>query len=129
MVAGEEDSIVNQCIEYQGYGPNMAHCHVRIQEHGGAKVVIMTEAEDNPGTSIVNAAEEIAGLICGTHRLDPLETRWIQRFQLKSGNGWLIQEVEFMARTVGGQTVFTEPVWMRIDGEEDQKLLDLVAAS
>lgn len=52
-------------FSYRGYHGSQAHCHIDIyRAEKGVEIhgllVVMTEAEDNTGTSITNAAETIA---------------------------------------------------------------------
>jgi len=51
--------------------PHDGRCRVRIflpDDERDAVVVVCTEPRDNPGTSITNAAERIAGEVIYAHR-------------------------------------------------------------
>lgn len=69
--------------EFTGYHGSKAHCRLRI--YGGdpdrPSVVIATEAEDNPGTSITNAAESLATRVCQDFRLDPDTVLWVEHYR------------------------------------------------
>lgn len=64
--------------------PNRGRCRVRLylpEEDRGAPVVICTEQEDNPGMSVTNAAERIAGEVLDAHRLSGLPVVWIEHYE------------------------------------------------
>lgn len=69
--------------DYPGYHGSQAHCRLRI--YGGdpdrPTVVLATEAEDNAGTSITNAAETLATRVCRDFRLDPDTILWVEHYR------------------------------------------------
>ncbi len=69
--------------------PHKGRCRVRIyrpdltEEGSGARdeaVVICTELRDNPGQSVTNAAERIAGEVISFHRL-PTPLVWVEHYE------------------------------------------------
>jgi hypothetical protein len=46
----------------------------------GRTVVIATERPDNPGTSVTNAAEELASQVCQRFDIDPDKLVWIESY-------------------------------------------------
>ena len=69
--------------------PQRGRCRVRIyrpdlaEEGSGARdeaVVICTELRDNPGQSVTNAAERIAGEVISFHRL-PTPLVWVEHYE------------------------------------------------
>jgi hypothetical protein len=65
-----------QKFEYMGHTGNPAHC--LIKRNGN--VVICTEAPDNHGESITNAAEIIATRYCLLHNLPMDKLVWIEHY-------------------------------------------------
>lgn len=69
--------------DYPGYHGSKAHCQLRI--YGGdpdrPTIVIVTEAHDNAGTSITNAAESLATRVCRDFGLDPDTLLWIEHYR------------------------------------------------
>ncbi len=63
--------------------PHGGHCRVRIylpEEERDAPVVICTEPPDNPGMSVTNAVERIAGEVISAHRL-PVPIVFIEHYE------------------------------------------------
>jgi hypothetical protein len=55
-------------------------CHLRVLQWEKETIVIATELAVNPGKSVTNAAEEIATQVIHQFQLDPLRTRFIERY-------------------------------------------------
>src|SRR5918999_602643 len=63
--------------------PQGGRCRVRIyvpEEGRDAPVVLCTELPNNPGTSVTNAAEQIAAEVISGHRL-PTPLVWIEHYE------------------------------------------------
>ena len=74
---------------YRGVTEARSRCRVRLylpQEDRDAAVVICSELPDNPGTPLVDAAEQIAAEIIRHFRL-PSPPVWIEHHPQESGNG------------------------------------------
>lgn len=57
----------------------LGRCGVALRPRAsGEMVVILTEQPDNPGASIINAAETIATALCQQYQLDPNRTLWVE---------------------------------------------------
>ena len=67
-------------FNYEGYGRQKCRCGIRIHELGGINAVVMTELDDNPGTSVTNGAELLASQICDAYGLDPNYTIFIEHY-------------------------------------------------
>jgi len=52
--------------DYLGFGRFPSHCGLEIIQKGNKYIVILTELEDNEGTSVTNAIEDIATQIKNT---------------------------------------------------------------
>ncbi len=113
---------MNGFFEFRGYGTVPAKCHVCIQPVENKILVTMTEIAQNPGTSIYNAAEELAAAIYTQYSLHNRDVRWIQATLLRSGE-WLIQEVVFEDTVHDGESItFARPNWSRLSYEEVSKI-------
>lgn len=44
---------------------SQVRCRLRLYQHGGRRVALVSELPDNPGASVTNAAETIASLVSG----------------------------------------------------------------
>src|SRR5260370_42640030 len=64
-----------------------SHCHLRILQNDQETLVIATEVNTNPGTSITNAAEIIATNVVKHRQLDPTRTRFIEHYKPESFEG------------------------------------------
>lgn len=63
--------------------PHKGRCRIRVylpDDDRDSAVVICTEPRDNPGQSITNAAERIAGEVISAHRL-PTPLVWIEHYE------------------------------------------------
>lgn len=63
--------------------PHGGRCRIRVylpDEKRDSPVVVCTEPKDNPGMSITNAAERIAGEVISAHKL-PTPLVWIERYE------------------------------------------------
>lgn len=74
---------------YKGVAEVYSRCRIRLylpQEDRDAAVVICSELPDNPGTSVLNAAEQIAAEIIKHFRL-PSPPVWIEHHPQELTNG------------------------------------------
>ncbi len=67
-------------FEYLGIGGCASHCRLRVFKHGGGVVVVMTETGDNTGTSVTNAIEDVATLVCERFSLNPQQAVFIEHY-------------------------------------------------
>lgn len=108
-----------------------SRCRLRL--YAGAErppVVIVTELADNPGTSVTNAAEELAHLVCRHYNLDE-EFIWIEHYldRGRRGDGSVLyresfDQVQFAVhRRADGSVYFSDPEWRRVRREEVELLI------
>lgn len=50
-------------FDFKGYGTHDSFCRVKIYRNGKKFFVVITEARDNPGTSVTNDSENVVGMI------------------------------------------------------------------
>ena len=128
-------AIVDEVYEYRGYHGCESRCRIRIYRPTGKPPVIIAseEAEQNPGTSITNMAEQIATDVSRIHGLAHEPFVWIEHYDdraisaahrhsagpLGRENGESFDRVEF--RRVG--TRLTHPSWQHLSKEEVEALI------
>lgn len=88
-------------------------CGLRIlTREDGRVVVICSELPDNPGTSVTNFVEELAGLVCVEYRIHPTRLVWIEHYVSHRRHpkpDWDL--VTFKSVSDGRRAVFFEPQW------------------
>ena len=116
--------------EYPSNFGGNAKCDLEIiRSPGPIALVICTELEDNPGTSVTNAAARIATRLCQEDRtIDPEGLIWVEHYPERSaGPGRPLPEswdvVRFTARD--GRT-FRRPSWRHSTAEEIAALRERV---
>jgi hypothetical protein len=115
-------------FEFKGFHGCRSCCALNIEQiEDGRTVVICSELEDNPGTSITNAVEMIASQAVNQLELDPAKLVWIEHYPPEKVHGntedWDL--VTFGAIFHDGiRTVFDDPIWRRL-GREDWDSLGL----
>ena len=77
-------------FEYQGFNGCECFCHLEILSlEDGRTVVIATELEGNPGTSITNSAEHLASMVCDRFEIHPQKLVWIEHYGYPGGSAGL----------------------------------------
>lgn len=89
--------------------------------------IIATERRDNPGTSVTNAAERLAGEICRMYRIDPLTLVWIEHYGYPDAFGTPAYPKDrphsLVSFTTDGRT-FRDPQW-RVMSASDWEAMGL----
>lgn len=68
-------------FEFRGFHGKLAICRLEIlQLQDGRTVVIATEREDSPGTSVTNVAEYLASHVCDCFSIEPEKLVWIDYY-------------------------------------------------
>jgi hypothetical protein len=108
----------DKMIQYRGFGPFIGLCRLRVYKgRGGKPVVIVTQFNDNPGTSIANVAESLATQVYD-HELGRPRTGmvWIQHFVAMAGAP--DTETYDLVTFSDGPNGFVDPVWRRLTLEQ-----------
>ena len=75
---------IDQILEWKGFGGGFgkwdSKCRIRIYDHDGFEVCVVTELPDNPGTSITNCAETLAGMAIAHFGLNFQRFIWIEHY-------------------------------------------------
>ena len=90
-----------------------AYCRVRVYEHQGKTVAVVTEEPGNTGMSITNAAEWLLPEIAAQYAL-PADVTWIEHYPAR---GKLPESYDLVSLASGA------PTWRRLSGEELRALL------
>lgn len=103
-----------------------AVCFLRVLQDKTKTIVIATELATNPGMSVTNAAEVLAGKIVKQFDLEPKHTRFIEHYGRESYHSEKNREREDtfdeITFTWNG-TIALGPVWKPADAKEMKKLL------
>jgi hypothetical protein len=103
-------------FRYKGYGNLDSKCRIRIHEFGGIHIVVVSELDDNQGTSVTNASEHIAQQVCAAHELDSNYVVFIEHYPAEKGiRDDETYDLVMFARTAGGRLV--SPKWKHLSKE------------
>lgn len=115
-------------FDYRGYWNCESHCTLEI--HGN--LVIVTEADDNQGTSITNIAEHLATRVCHQFQIDPLKLVWIEHYP-ERGHEWMHKPItkswdfvtfQQIAEADDGASRLMKPIWNRITPDKVKELIE-----
>ena len=111
---------------YRGYHGCLSRCRLRVYEESGTPpVVIVTERDDNPGTSITNRAEYLATAVWQMLERPEAGMVWIEHYEDRAliGGKPLFKEkfdsVTFTSTSRG----FSDPRWKPISKAEVEILI------
>jgi hypothetical protein len=130
----------DELLPFEGYRNFDSHCRMRVyRTTDGTPMIVLTEVDDNPGTSITNRAERAhylawrrigspeGGVYCVEHypgypnpKEDAEHLDWVQFDEAPDGSPVLVPLV------VNGQNVgmkFLNPDWHHLPREEFDRLL------
>jgi hypothetical protein len=98
-----------------------AHCRLRIYDHDGRTVIMVTEQPNNQGMSVTNYAGELATMLVTQYQLDPAQTIFIEHYPPAAfRHGATAQEqfdlVMFTWQSI--ETVFNRLPWTQIAGAQ-----------
>jgi hypothetical protein len=112
MTPDTRQSIDRPRYGYPGYHGRPAECRLRIFRPGPDRpvVVVASEVPDNPGTSITNRVEVLAGLVAREFGIDPAGMLWVEHYPAGGGRREAVfRLVEF--RAVGRSGELCKPAW------------------
>lgn len=128
MNASRYERIVIDRYAFTGLHGCASHCGLEIDRLiDGRWVVVATELEDNPGTSVTNAFEIIATVVCRQFDIDPLRLVWIEHYgypsAIECGNPRTYDLVQFgVACTSARRWHIGSPVWKRMQDADWEAL-------
>jgi hypothetical protein len=121
--ATQYERIVVNRYRFRGFHGCDAWCALEILKvKDGRTVVIATEVENNPGTSVTNAAEQLACQVCVEFSIDPSQLVWIEHYGYPAP-GELDRHprtylVSFSILPAGRGAVFGQPQWRPMRNED-----------
>ena len=125
--ASQYERVVVDQYRFRGFHGCEAWCALEIlRAASGQTVVIATEVEDNPGTSITNAAEQLAYHVCVDFAIDPSKLIWIEHYGYPSPGASrrprTYDLVTFEILPPGHDAVFAHPNWRPMIKQDWQEL-------
>ena len=117
---------MERTYEYAGLHSCESRCGLTIHRRSdGLVVVVARELEDNPGTSVTNAAEVIATQVCRENAISPHRLVWVEHYA-KRGSALNPMEPTWDRVTFDfdwEQAAFRWPVWSPLTGRAVAELL------
>ena len=106
------ERIVIDQFHFRGLGGDEAWCALEIlRAVDGRRVVIATEVDDNPGTSVLTACEFLAQAVCEHFSIDPVELVWIEHYGgVTQHRPVTYNRVVFKVRPAA-EVIFADPHW------------------
>jgi hypothetical protein len=104
---------------YPGWHGHQSACRLRIWQQERESIVIVTELEGNPGTSITNRVEALAMQVYREFELWPAFTHWIEHYPPDASYGETFAEVSF---TPDPQKGLTRPQWRALTRADVERL-------
>ncbi len=90
-----------------------AHCRLRVYQHAGQTVAIVTELRDNSGMSVTNAAEWLLPAMAQQYGL-PADVVWLEHYERQGGKPDTYDQVTLRHGS---------PAWRRLSADELRALL------
>ncbi len=116
--------IESRVFDYVGYHGCHSRCDLRVFTMDSKYLVIATEREDNPGTSITNVAERLAWMVY-RYLECPADFTWIEHYRDRAFIGSRPQFKEEFDSVTFTSTCrgFTDPRWKPISKAEVETLI------
>jgi hypothetical protein len=106
---------------YPGFARSPGWCHVIADREAGTRSVLVGDLSDNPGTSVINATEQIAALI-SEHLFDGAEPSEFAMFEYEP-RGTRDLAATFLRVDWHGQPgTFSMPTWTPVDPTTEPSL-------
>ena len=110
---------------YRALSGHPAKCDLEVLRHQEFVLVIASERSDNPGTSITNWAERLAGEVSHVLDIPPKSLVWIEHYPERGDAFHPMPEdwdlVTFQWRD-GRKSPFSHPRWWRLNRDQLQAL-------
>jgi len=116
----------DRLLEYRGYHGCKSECRIRLYEgEGKPPVVIATELDSNPGTSVTNRAEAIAHLMWQYLERPPAGMVFIENYPDRCfiGDRPMMRESFDLVSFEWGSGRPEKPVWRRISRSQVETIL------
>lgn len=105
---------IDMVLKFMGYGMHPSKCRIRVYDEPVHTVVIASDLGSGSGTSVTNAAEDIASKVCSVYDINPQRMTWVEHYPRRGEYPDTFDLVEFtiLPRTQwqGGKVV-SSPSW------------------
>ena len=101
---------MNDNFKFKGFHNCESCCGLEITHTDMGVVVVVTEVEDNKGTSVTNAAEVLFQAVCERFSLNPDEVIFIEHYSA----GWMSNAEETFDLVYFSENNSTYTIWSRI---------------
>lgn len=106
---------------YPGFARSPGWCHVVVADNGHPSTVLVGDLDDNPGTSVINATEQIAAAI--SQRLfDGACPEDFAMFEYYTGGPPDTAPTFLLVEWKGERGHFSMPTWTTVDPSEEPRL-------
>jgi hypothetical protein len=113
--------MIEKIYTFRGLHGFESRCKLRIFDTGDRTVVIATELEDNPGTTITNYADQLATQIIMEFNIKPDSLIWIEHYPARPEIGE--QETFDLISFKWNGTRYIKPEWYHIEKSMLDKII------
>lgn len=107
----------DEIIKWKGLGGGDALTHVQLFDDmvfQGRQILILTEPENNPGTSVTNAIEKLAAFVCPRLKINPANVTIVEHYPEGDGRRGIPESFDIVTFN-SAIFAFEKPVWYRVD--------------
>ena len=109
--------------KFKGFHGCDSKCDIEIIRRGDGKIVVIaTELDDNPGTSITNIVETLATEICQAHDIKHFDLIWIEHYPERGRYSRLPESWDLVTFNMLTGQGLSDPRWNRLDVSELQRI-------
>ncbi len=113
---------IDGIFTFEGLWGVESRCGLRIRRKEGETVVLVTELyQDNPGTSVTQAATTLARQICGRCGVDPGKMIYIESNPVMDSKLGFYSEEYYRVEFGEG---FSTPRWTKLDEEQTARYVE-----
>ena len=112
---GDKQKYIDEIYHFKGKWEMPSLCGISISQNEGLTRVILTELyEDNPGSSVTDMIEALAGEIVAKYTIDPETAVFIVRNPERSSHYTFFAETFHLARMEWDGERFTGLIWEKV---------------
>jgi hypothetical protein len=112
----------DKIFHYLGYGTHPSTCRLRLYDGPKGKVAIVSQMEGDQGTSVTNAAEDIASKVCREFSLNHGEVTWVEHYE-HTGEQETFDQVEFGISYGRPNNTLANPRWSHLTRQAVAELI------
>jgi hypothetical protein len=115
----EKQKYIDEVYHFKGKWEMPSLCGLSIRAEAGKTRVILTELyEDNPGSSVTDMIETLAGEIVAKYAINPETAVFIVRNPERSAHYEFFAETFHLARMEWDGEMFTGLIWEKVEGND-----------